>query len=126
VNPVIAGEDWAEIRVRFAGGAEGFIHGDRHTGPVPAPVAMGSMVIEGERATLHIAPDGHLFLTRNGAPEIRLPIAPNTDGYKGDSVFATQQHLLDCLRNGQLAESEGRAYLATVALVEDCYRIARP
>src|SRR5262245_30141565 len=38
VNPAIVGEDWAEIRVVFAGGhATGFIHGDRQTGPVPAP-----------------------------------------------------------------------------------------
>ena len=119
VNPVIAGEDWAEIRVRFAGGAAGFIHGDRHTGPVPAPMAMGSMVIEGERGTLRTSPEGELYLN-----DQRLDFIPTSLGYKGDSVKATQQHLLDCLRTGHPAESEGRAYLRTAKLVEDAYRIA--
>jgi predicted dehydrogenase len=121
VNPVIAGEDWAEIQCAFQGGAQGFIHGDRQTGPVPAPVAMGSMILEGERATLRIASDGHLFLTKRGAEEVQLPFIPPTTGYKGDSVLATQQHLLDCIRTGLPCESEGREYLKTVALVEDCY-----
>ena len=119
VNPVIAGEDWAEIQIAFASGATGFIHGDRQTGPVPAPVAMGSMVIQGERATLRVSPEGHLLLD-----EQSLVTMPQATGYKGDSVFATQRHLLDCLRSGEPAESEGREYLKTNALVEQCYRRA--
>ena len=124
VNPVIAGDDWAEIHCAFGGGGRGFIHGDRQTGPVPAPVAMGSMVIQGKRAALRIAVDGHLFMTRAGAAEEKLPFAPATTGYKGDSVLATQQHLLDCLESGKPSESDGREYLKTVALVEACYALA--
>ena len=41
-----------------------------------------------------------------------------------NGVLATQAHLLDCLVTGRPAESEGREYLKTVALVEDCYRLA--
>ena len=147
VNPVIVGEDWAEIRVAFDAGASGFIHGDRHTGPIPAPVAMGIMIIEGERATLRIAGDGCLFLGKAGgaafqppnepsaqvggwkaAPpaEDKLPFTPPTTGYKGDSVLATQEHLLESLRTGRPSESDGREYLKTVALVEDCYGLAPP
>jgi len=125
MNPVIVGEDWAEIRVTFNTGASGFIHGDRQTGPVPAPVAMGSMVLDGERATLRIASDGHLFINKAGAvAEEAVPFTPPASGYKGDSVLATQQHLLDCLTTGCPSESEGRDYLKTVVLVEDCYRLA--
>lgn len=119
VNPVIVGEDWAEIRVAFATGASGFIHGDRHTGPVPAPVAMGTMLIEGTSATLRITCDGRLFLA-----EEKLPFTPPTTGYKGDSVLATQQHLLDSLCSGRPSESDGREYLKTVALVEECYQLS--
>lgn len=119
VNPIIAGEDWAELKVRFALGATGFIHGDRHTGPVPSPVAMGSMVIEGESGTLSITPEG--FIELNGQ---RLDFTPTTLGYKGDSVFATQQHFIECLRNDQPAESEGRTYLTTARLVETAYQLA--
>jgi D-apiose dehydrogenase len=121
VNPIIAGEDWAEIHCAFAGGATGFIHGDRQSGPVPAPVAMGTMVMEGDTGTLQVTPDGQLIL--NHQP---LPFIPPVIGYKGDSVLATQQHLIDCLRTGQPAESEGRTYLDTVHLVEDAYQIANP
>lgn len=119
VNPVIAGEDWAELHLQFAGGATGFIHGDRLTGPVPSPVAMGSMVIEGSMGSLRISPVGELFLD-----ERLLNFSPPTGGYKGDSVLATQQHLIDCLRSEQPAESEGRNYLHTVSLVEEAYRLA--
>lgn len=119
VNPVIVGDDWAEIDVRFATGAKGFIHGDRHTGPNPAPVAMGSMIIEGERGTLRVSPLGELFLNVQ-----QLPFEPITTGYKGDSVLATQRHIIECLRTGQPAESEGRSYLTTASLVEDCYRLS--
>jgi predicted dehydrogenase len=110
--------------VRFESGPEGFIHGDRHSGPHPAPVAMGEMRITGTAGSLRIDGDGHLHFAQNGAPETRVAFNPPTIGYKGDSVFATQQHMLACLRSGQPAESEGRAYLRTVQLVEDCYRLA--
>ena len=124
INPVIVAEDWAEIEVAFAAGATGKIRGDRVTGPVPAPVAMGSLLIEGEKGALKMAPDGHLFVTMRGEVERETDFAPTPLGYKGDSVFATQKHLIDCLRSGEPAESEGREYLKTVALVEECYQLA--
>ena len=124
INPVIAGEDWAEIEVAFDAGASGKIRGDRVTGPVPAPVAMGSLVMEGEMGALRMAPDGHLFVTMRGEAEREADFVPTPLGYKGDSVFATQKHLIDCLGSGMQAESEGREYLKTVALVEECYRLA--
>lgn len=117
VNEVIIGEDWAEIQIAFQSGATGFIHGDRQTGPVPSPVAMGSMVIEGEGGTLRITADGFIELN-----DQCTDFTPSQLGYKGDSVFATQQHFIECLRSGQRAESEGRDYLRTAQLVEDAYR----
>lgn len=74
---------------------------------------------------LRIATDGGLFIKRLGELESPIPQSPVTLGFKGDSVFATQQHLANCLRTGQLAESEGREYLKTMTLVEESYRIAK-
>lgn len=119
INPVIKGDDWAEIECAFAHGATGFIHGDRQTGPVPSPVAMGEMRIEGDAGTLRITGEGRLFL--NNQPQ---PFQSATQGYKGDSVLATQQHLLGCLSTGTPCESEGREYLKTVILVENCYDLS--
>jgi predicted dehydrogenase len=124
VNPVILGEDWAELQLRFEGGSTGFIHADRQTGPHPAPVAMGELRIEGERGSLRINGNGQLYWGASGQPEEKLPFVPVDRGYKGDSVFATQRHLIDCLRTGHRAESEGRDYLRTVALVEEAYSLA--
>ena len=122
INPVIAGEDWADIHLAFTNAATGFIHGDRHTGPVPPPIAMGTMKIEGARSTLRISPDGHLHLSSPDTPEHPTNFAPPIIGYKGDSVFATQQHLLHSLFTNTPAETEARGYLGTMSLVEDCYR----
>ncbi|MDA0811015.1 MAG: Gfo/Idh/MocA family oxidoreductase [Verrucomicrobia bacterium] len=119
VNPAIVGDDWAEIDVTFQQGATGFIHGDRQSGPVPSPVAMGSMTLQGENGTLSITPAGHLVL--DGTP---LPFDPPTIGYKGDSVHATQIHLLNSLKNQTPCESEARQYLITTELVESCYAVA--
>ena len=80
--------------------------------------------IEGGDANLRMNGDGQLFLTKSGGAERQLPFEPPTTGYKGDSVFATQQHLLDSLRSGKPAESEGREYLKTVELVEQCYLLS--
>jgi D-apiose dehydrogenase len=124
VNPAIAGEDQALIHLKFAGGGLGLIDGNRVTGPDPPGVAMGTLLLEGERGTLRVSPDGYLWLTRAGEAERRLPFDPPTAGYKGDSVFATQAHLIECLRTGRPSESDGRDYLKTVALVEACYRSA--
>jgi hypothetical protein len=66
---------------------------------------------------LRINARGEMF---RGAEQIWAP--PEERGYKGDSVFATQRHFIDCLRAGVAAESNARAYLETFAAVEAAYR----
>jgi predicted dehydrogenase len=124
VNTVIAGEDQSLILVNFQSGIPGLIDANRISGPAPAPVAMNSMVIEGEKATLRLSPDGRLWLAEHGQPAREHLFSTTDKGYKGDSVWATQQHLLDCLRSGRPSESEGRDYLKTVGAVFACYRSA--
>jgi predicted dehydrogenase len=123
LNPAIVGEDQALIITRFGSGAAGLIDANRFTGPVPAPVAMGICIVEGTDGMLRVSPHGELFLTRAGQSEERLPYTPPNHGYKGDSVFATQAHVIEGLRTGAATESEGRDYLRTVALVEACYGV---
>jgi len=124
INPLIAGEDQSLIQITFRDGSLGVIDANRITGPVPAPVAMGTMNIDGTRASMQMSGDGRLWLTEHGQPQRPLPFEPPIVGYKGDSVRATQAHLLECLQTGQSSESDGRDYLKTVALVEACYRSA--
>ena len=149
LNPAIVGEDQAIIVTRFADGAAGLIDANRFTGPVPAPLAMGTCIVEGTEGMLRVSPQGEVFLTpagaqpcatgsgsvtrvslpgetflsAAGAAEHRLPFTSHTQGYKGDSVYATQAHLIEGLQAGTPTESEGRDYLRTVALVEACYGV---
>jgi predicted dehydrogenase len=124
VNPVIAGEDHSLILVESRTGLPGLIDANRITGPTPAPVAMNSLTIEGDRAVLRLSPDGRLWLTEHGGVEYEHQLPTTTEGYKGDSVRATQNHLIDCLRSGRPSESDGRDYLNTVRAVFACYRSA--
>jgi len=124
INPLIRGEDWADLHLWFESGAGGRIDANRISGPRTPGVAFGRVRIEGEGGSVRLTPNGRLRLAPRDAQE--APHAfPTTDrGYRGDSVYATQEHLLHCLRTGEPAESEGRDYLRTAAAAFACYRSA--
>jgi D-apiose dehydrogenase len=124
VNPAIAGEDQSLVLFTFRSGVPGLIDANRTSGPVPAPVAMNDLTVEGDRAALRLTPDGRLFLTEYGQDEREHTFPTTGAGYKGDSVHATQAHLIECLRSGRPSESDGRDYLNTVRAVFACYRSA--
>lgn len=124
VNPVLVGEDQSLIQLQFVSGLPGLIDANRISGSVPAGVAMGTMLLEGDRAKLRMSDDGRLWLTEYGQAERPHEFPIPAVGYKGDSVRATQAHLLDALRAGRPSESAGRDYLKTVEAVFACYRSA--
>lgn len=124
VNPVLAGEDQSLIVVQFQSGVPGMIDANRISGPVPAPVAMNTLTIEGERGMLRTSAEGRIWVAEYGQAEVAHEFPAATIGYKGDSVRATQEHLIECLRSGRPSESDGRDYLNTVAAVFACYRSA--
>lgn len=125
LNPRIAGEDYTLIHLAFASGVNGVIDANRISGPVPLDPAFGTLHLEGDRAALRMSPEGRLWLTVYGNAEQEHEYRIPKEGYRGDSVKATQEHLVDCLRDGRPCESEGRDYLATVRAVEACYRSAQ-
>ncbi len=124
LNPVITGEDSAVIHATFISGVNGLIDANRLCGPMPSPVAFGTLTVEGERASLRMSPDGDLFVTDYGQAEQPHPSFKLAIGYKGDSVRAAQQHYADCLLTGQPCESEGTAYLPTVQAMLGAYESA--
>jgi len=115
-NPKILGEDCALVALKHAE-VDGVIDGHRFLDPEPPGPAMGEAWIDGDEAGLRINARGEIF--RAGETVFQPPAEL---GYKGDSVFATQRHFIDCLRTGIAAESEARAYLHTFAAVEAAYR----
>jgi D-apiose dehydrogenase len=129
LNPAIRGEDCMLAQLMFENGASGLIDANRFTGaPYPAATT-GDFTLEGDRARIRVTPAGDMFLTEYGTAErpFRLPEGSPSfaQGYKGDSVFAAQQHYVSCLRSGARSESEGDEYLKTVATVLACYESAR-
>ena len=124
VNPRIAGEDCVLMQIGFASGAVASVDANRISGPNPPPVAFGHVRVEGDAGYARVAPDGSVFFCRYGEPERVTDFVPPRTGYKGDSVFAFEQHAVECLRTGRRAESEAADYLRTIAAVEACYRSA--
>jgi predicted dehydrogenase len=90
------------------------------------------LLVEGERGSLRMDADGRMWTAVDGEDERAHDYVVPGEGYRGDSVGATQRHLIDCLRSGRPSESEGRDYLNTVRAVIACYdsaaggRVVRP
>jgi predicted dehydrogenase len=125
LNPLIAGEDAAQIHLRFSNGAIGLIDANRIAGVTPSPVAFAEALIEGSEARITMTDTGDLAIRRHGDTR-DTPIVfdkPQT-GYKGDSILAMQRHFVECLRAGARCESEGEDYLRTVKTVFACYESA--
>lgn len=119
VNPVIKGEDQADIRLEYPTGLRVWIRGTRCGEVMENNAAMGRLRIDGSRDTLAMMGDGSLH---HGTGELtRLPFQPPTAGYRGDSAYATQRHFAECLLNQAPFETGGQDYLRTVRLVEAAY-----
>ncbi|MBL8234607.1 MAG: Gfo/Idh/MocA family oxidoreductase, partial [Bryobacterales bacterium] len=116
-NPVIQGEDRAILVLTHTSGMDGVVDGHRFLNPEPPGPAMGDAVFEGEEGTLRVLATGEIWQ----AGECIYQNPPQT-GYKGDSVLATQQHFVDCLRSGEPFETSVDDYLKSFAVVEAAYR----
>lgn len=121
LNPLIQGEDQSLITVTFRDGVLGTIDGNRLSGPMDPGPAMGVMTIDGDEGRLRMSSDGRIWQNNNDGSETHHDFAIPLTGYKGDSVFATQSHLIDALQQNTPSESEGRDYLQTAGAVFACY-----
>jgi predicted dehydrogenase len=119
-NPIIAGEDRAVLLLSHHSDVDGVVEGHRYLLPEPPGPAMGHSIIEGEQGRLVALANGDVFA--NGQLVWRNT---TTEGYKGDSVKATQQHFLDCLESGTEFETSVSRYLGSFATVEAAYVSAR-
>lgn len=124
INSEIAGEDYANIQLRLATGGLAVIDANRINGPVPAPMVFGTVLLEAEQGAIRLDSDGSLWLTHYGEQEKQHRYEWQNRGYRGDSVYATQKHLIESLIQGTPAETEAAEYMNTVKIVEDCYASA--
>ena len=119
-NPVIRGEDAAILVLRHQCGVTGVIDANRYINPEPPGPAMGEAIFEGETGRLHVNATGTVFLDADviWRPESEI-------GYKGDSVYATQEHFIRCLATGAEFETGVGEYLNTFVAMEAAYQSVR-
>jgi predicted dehydrogenase len=122
INPVIAGEDAAQIRLFWPDGRRCWIMATRCGEVFENNAAMARLRIDGSAGTLSMLGDGTLW---SGSGELtRIDWDPPTAGYRGDSALATQRHFVECLESGAPFETGGRDYLFAVRMVEASYESA--
>lgn len=118
-NPVIAGEDRAVMTLVHRV-LEGVVDGHRFLLPEPPGAGMGIDEIEGEAGRLRVLANGDIYLGAELVWSNRVEA-----GYKGDSVKATQEHFIHCLKTGEEFETGLDDYLESYAAVEAAYQSAR-
>lgn len=117
VNPVVRAEDQAVLVLTHKTGLLGTVDGHRFSDADPPGPAMGEARFEGDRGSLFIPATGDVFLDAE-----KSFVNDVAEGYRGDSVRATQQHFIECLISGHPFETEGTDYLKTFAVVDAAYR----
>lgn len=120
-NPVILGEDAAILVLRHQSGVTGVIDANRYIDPDPPGPAMGDATFEGETGRLRVNAAGAVSL----GPKVVWQPPPAGMGYKGDSVYATQQHFIHCLSTGADFETSVGEYLRTFVAMEAAYQSVR-
>lgn len=116
-NPHIVGEDHVILTLRHVNSTMGWIDGNsfgnsRNSGPT-----LDETTVEGDAGSIRISGVGEIW-----SGDERIWRDPG-HGYRGDSVYATQAHFIDCLETGRPFETGARDYLEkTFAVVEAAYR----
>lgn len=118
-NPAIAGEDVCLMTLCHEGGINGIADGHRFLDLTGDSPPLGDAFFEGDHGWLQVAANGDVV--GNGERIWRNTVR---EGYRGDSVRATQAHFIDCLRTGKPFETRARDYLKSFAAVEAAYRSA--
>jgi predicted dehydrogenase len=118
-NRQIAGEDVCAITLSHQSGIDGIVDGHRFLDLTDDSPPLGDSFFEGDAGWLQVVANGDVF-----GDGVRIWHNTVREGYRGDSVRATQAHFIDCLRSGTPFETGARAYLHSYAAVEAAYLAA--
>ena len=116
INPLIQGEDQAQLLLAHRDGPRGVIDGHRFLNHDPAGPSLDEALLEGDGGYVRVLATGDVYLNGRCVWTNQVQV-----GYRGDSARAVQEHFLDCLRTGRSFESGGRQYLPTFAAAEAAY-----
>ena len=127
LNPTIAGEDTGIVLFEFGNGIRCIWDANRlvdHDSP-DTRLTMGEMLIEGSEAVLRLDGAGRLFIRSHGHSEREHSYHWDNRGFAGDSVFACQTHLVQCLLNDLPTPISGREYLQNLHVEDAIYESDR-
>lgn len=122
-NPVIKGEDSALVVCEMESGATAVLDANRYneSSAEDARYTFGSVRIEGSKGHLELGFDGSIRIKPLGQSVRVVDYQPSRNGFAGDCVFALQSHFAQCMRTGEVFESNIDDYLKSVELVEEAY-----
>ena len=117
VNPRIQGEDHAILTLRHTAPVMGWMHGHSFIALEDAGPSIDESIFEGEEGSIRISAAGEIWLGHK-----KIWTQNFSTGYRGDSVYNTLLHFVQCLETGERFETEAREYLEkTFAAVEAAY-----
>jgi predicted dehydrogenase len=115
-NPQILAEDHVVLTLRHARSAMGWVEGHSFMKHDDTRSTLDEATFEGDAGSIRINKLGEIW---SGEERIWRDSGV---GYRGDSVYATQLHFIDCLETGSPFETGARDYLEkTFAVVEAAY-----
>ena len=119
-NPRIQGEDHAILTVRHTAPVMGWLHGHSFVALDDAGPSIDESIFEGEEGSIRISGAGEIWSGHK-----KIWTQDISAGYRGDSVYNTLLHFIQCLETGEQFETEARDYLVkTFAVVEAAYASA--
>ena len=132
LNPVIKGEDCAQVFFHFASGMRAIMDANRYNENESGislyqchpRTTFGVMRLDGAAGHLIMDSCGDLTIKPLGRDAYHHAYDREHRGFAGDSVYNTFRHFVASLRAGTLFETNGREYLKTLEVMEACYRSA--
>jgi D-apiose dehydrogenase len=116
-NHRIVGEDHVILTLRHVNGAMGLVEGHTFQKQDDTRSTHDEATFEGGSGSIRIDNLGEIW-----SGEQKIWTNDQMDGYRGDSVYATLAHFIDCLKSGRPFDSGAREYLEkTFAAVEAAY-----
>ena len=127
LNPYICGEDAGIILFEFEKVGRGLLDANRLSDHQAANtrLTMGEMLIEGADGVLRLDGNGRLFSRALGEVESEHKYSWNDQGFAGDSVYACQSHLVECVEAGKSSPISAREYLRNLEIEEAIYESNR-
>ena len=123
LNPILQGEDAAQLFLKFESGATAVWDANRYNEiEAESPrLTFGQLRIDGTNGHITMDTEANLRLKVLGQPARSIEYSWKNKNFAGDCVYALQRHFVDCLLSGKTFESNGKDYLKTIQVMEAAY-----